>query len=93
MTPQEKIRNKKAIMILEQNITTKILKGRMVSNGKPTRYRLSRGGNSHPTASLDFFEWQQSMHIRDDISWFWVLPTHSFRPTYYQIKMVKKGQP
>ena len=41
-------------MILEQNITTKILKGIMVSNGKPTRDRLSRGENSRPIASLNF---------------------------------------
>ena len=53
LTPQEKRRAQEAIIILEQNSTTKKLKWRMVFNGKPTREQLSREDTSSPTTSLE----------------------------------------
>ena len=64
----------------------------MVFNVELTREWLSREDTSGLTASQeDAFYRQQSMHMRDDISWFWMFPAHSFIPTCHLIKMVKKG--
>ena len=76
-------------MILEKN-NTKEVKVVMVFNGKPTRKWLSREDTSSPTASLEDFLRQTSMSMRDKISWFWMLPSHSFRPTCHQRSMVNK---
>ena len=50
LIPQEYRRSQEDIMILDQNSTTKKLKGRMVFNGKLTREWLSVDDNSSPTA-------------------------------------------
>ena len=50
LTQQYKRRAHEAIIILEQNSTTKKLKGIMVFNRKPNREWLSREDNSSPTA-------------------------------------------
>ena len=85
LTTQEKRRVQEDIIILEENSTTKKTKRRMVFNGKPTRMWLSREDNSSTTESLDdIFKRQKTMHTRDRISWFWMLPMNSFRPTFHQ---------
>ena len=90
---KEKRRSQEDKIILNKNITTKKTEGRMVSNVKPTRQWLSREDTSSPTASLQAIcLWQQLMRMRDEILWFWVFQTHSFRPTCNQINMVKKGE-
>ena len=50
----------------------------MVFNGKQTREWLSKGDTSIPTEPMDdiYILWKQLMHMRYEISWLCVLPTH-----------------
>ena len=79
-------------MILEQKSTTKKPKVIMLTNGKLTQEWLSRKDTSRLTASLEatFFTVTIDLYERKD-AMFLGLPTHSFRPTFHQRRMVKRG--
>jgi hypothetical protein len=52
MSPIERRRAQQALMFLTEK-QDKSIKGRMVSNGKPTRELLTRQDSASPTAALE----------------------------------------